>query len=186
MKATDWKVTLVCEPTACSLWRCWCFQHVEEDSVTSPRERYRTHLRDQSFLLLLVNVLSELLFTAVVVWPLSHVPINCSIPGFPVLHCFLEFAQTYVHWVIDTIQPSHPLSPSSPLAFSLSQHQGLFQWVGSVHQVNYGKFSMLINMVKIVNTISYLPNILFSLTEHWLKNKFFFSPLLSCQRQLNS
>ena len=49
-------------------------------------------------------------------------PMNCSTPAFPVLHCFLEFAQTYVHRVGDTIQPSHPLSPTSPLALNLSQH----------------------------------------------------------------
>ena len=59
---------------------------------------------------------------------------DCSTPGFPVLHHFLEFAQTHVHWVGDAIQPSHPLSSPSP-AFNLTQHQGLFQWVGSSHQV---------------------------------------------------
>ena len=50
--------------------------------------------------------------------------------SFPVLHYLLEFAQVHVHWVSDAIQPSHPLSPSSPSAFSLSQHQGPFQCVG--------------------------------------------------------
>ena len=60
---------------------------------------------------------------------------DCSKPGFPVLHCPPEFAQTHVHWVSDAIQPSHPQStPHSP-AFNLSQHQGLFQWVSSLHQV---------------------------------------------------
>ena len=54
-------------------------------------------------------------------------PMDCSSPGFPVLHYLLEFAQTHVHWVSDAIQPSHPLSPLSPPAFNLSQHQGLFQ-----------------------------------------------------------
>ena len=58
-----------------------------------------------------------------------------SMPGFPVLHCLLEFAQTYVLWVGDAIQPSHPLLLSSPSALDLSQHQGLFQWVSSSHQV---------------------------------------------------
>ena len=48
-------------------------------------------------------------------------------PGFPVLRYFPEFVQTYVHEVGDVIQPSHPLSPSSPPALNLSQHQGLFQ-----------------------------------------------------------
>ena len=53
-------------------------------------------------------------------------PLDSSTPGFPVLQYLPEFAQTYVHWVGDAIQPSHPLSPSSPFAASLSQHQGLF------------------------------------------------------------
>ena len=62
-------------------------------------------------------------------------PVNCSMPGFPVHHQLLELAQTYVHWVSDAIQTSHPLSPPSPPAFNLSQHQGLFQWVSSSYQV---------------------------------------------------
>ena len=61
--------------------------------------------------------------------------VNRSTLGFPVLHCLPEFVQTHVHWVSDAIQPSHPLPPSSPLAFNLSQHQGIFQWVSSSHQV---------------------------------------------------
>ena len=55
---------------------------------------------------------------------------NCSMPGFPVLHQLLELAQTQVHRVGDDIQPSHPLSSPSP-TFNLSHHQGLFQWVSS-------------------------------------------------------
>ena len=49
---------------------------------------------------------------------------DCSTPGLPVHHQLLEFTQTHVHWVSDAIQPSHPLSFPSPLAFNLSQHQG--------------------------------------------------------------
>ena len=60
-------------------------------------------------------------------------PMDCNTPGLPVCHQLLELAQTHVHWVGDAIQLSHPLSsPSSP-AFNLSQHQGLFKWVSSVH-----------------------------------------------------
>ena len=55
-------------------------------------------------------------------------PRDCSMPGFPVYHQFLELAQTHVHWVGGAIQPSHPLSSPSPPAFNLSQHQGLFKW----------------------------------------------------------
>ena len=58
-----------------------------------------------------------------------------STPGSPVLHSLPEFAQTHVHWVKAAIQPSHPLPPPSPPALNLSQHQSLFQWVGSSHQV---------------------------------------------------
>ena len=58
-----------------------------------------------------------------------------SMPGFLVLHHLPELAQTHVHWVSDAIQSSPPLSSLSSPAFNLSQHQGLFQWVGSSHQV---------------------------------------------------
>ena len=67
--------------------------------------------------------------------PTLCVPMDCSTPGFPGLHRLLELAQTPVHWVGDAIQPSRPLSSPSLLAFSLFQHQGLFQWVSSLHQV---------------------------------------------------
>ena len=60
---------------------------------------------------------------------------NYSIPGFSVYHYLPEFVQTHVHWVSDAKQASHPLSPPSPLALKFSQHQGLFQWVSSSHQV---------------------------------------------------
>ena len=59
---------------------------------------------------------------------------DCSTPGLPVHHQLLEFTQTHVHWVSDAIQSSYPLLSPSP-AFNLSQHQGLFQWVSSSHQV---------------------------------------------------
>ena len=63
-------------------------------------------------------------------------PMDCSTPGFPVHHQLPKPTQTHVHQVIQpSIQPSHPLSSPSPPAFNLSQHQGLFQWVGSSHQV---------------------------------------------------
>ena len=67
------------------------------------------------------------------VWLCDHM--DCSMAGFPVLHYLPEVAQTYVHWVGDVIQPSNPLLTPSPPALSLSQHQGLFQWIGSSHQV---------------------------------------------------
>ena len=66
------------------------------------------------------------------VWLCSSM--NCSSPGFPVLHYLPKFAQTHVHWVGDAIQPSYPLLPPS-FALSLSQHQGIFQWADSLHQL---------------------------------------------------
>ena len=70
-------------------------------------------------------------------------PMNCSMPGLPVYHQLLEFTQTHVHWVGDAIQPSQPLSSPSPPASNRSQHQSLFQWVNSSHQVAKGlKFQL--------------------------------------------
>ena len=60
---------------------------------------------------------------------------DCSMPGFPVHHQLPELTQTHVHWVTHAIQPSHPMSSLSPPAFNLSQHQSLFQWGSSSHQV---------------------------------------------------
>ena len=62
-------------------------------------------------------------------------PMDCSMPGLPLHHQLLELTQTHVLWVDDPIQPSYPLSSPSPPAFNLSQHQGLFKWVSSSHQV---------------------------------------------------
>ena len=67
--------------------------------------------------------------------PTLQDPMDCSMPGFPVHHQHLGLTQTHVHRVGDAIQPSHPLSSPSPLAFNLSQHRDLFQWVSSSHQV---------------------------------------------------
>ena len=62
-------------------------------------------------------------------------PKDCSTPGLPVHHHLLEFTQIHVHWVGDAIQLSHPLSSLFPPAFNLSQHQGLFKWINSSHEV---------------------------------------------------
>ena len=87
---------------------------------------------------------------ASILWPVSHSvqfssvtqscltlydPMNYSTPGLPVHHQLLEFTQTHVHQVGDAIQPSHPLSSSSPPALNPSQHQSLFQWANSSHEV---------------------------------------------------
>ena len=62
-------------------------------------------------------------------------PMSRSTPGLPVHHQLREFTQTHVHRVSDAIQPSHPLSSPSPPAPNPSQHQSLFQWVNSSHEV---------------------------------------------------
>ena len=67
--------------------------------------------------------------------PILCNPMDCSTLGFPVLYCLPEFVPTHVHWVGDAIQPSHPLLSPSPPALNLPQHQGLFKWVSSSHQV---------------------------------------------------
>ena len=62
-------------------------------------------------------------------------PMNRSSPDLPIHHQLPEFTQTHVHWVGDAIQPSPPLSCPSPPAPNPTQHQGLCQWVNSLHQV---------------------------------------------------
>ena len=70
---------------------------------------------------------------------------NRSTPGLPVHHQLPGFTQTHAHWVGDVIQPSHPLSSPSPPATNPSQHQGLFQWVSSLHKLpKYWSFSFSI------------------------------------------
>ena len=97
---------------------------------------------------------------------LSHVwlcnPKDCNKAGFPVLHQLLELAQIHVHWVSDAIQPSHPLSPPSPPAFNISQHQGLFkESVLHIKWPKYWSFSFSISPSK-----EYLA--LISFRMHWL------------------
>ena len=68
-------------------------------------------------------------------YPTLWDPINRSTPGLPVHHQLPEFTQTHVHWVGDAIHPSHPLSSPSPPTPNPSQHQGLFQWINSSHEM---------------------------------------------------
>ena len=73
-------------------------------------------------------------------------PMDCSTPGFSVVHYLLEFTQTHVHWVDDAIWPSHPLLPPSPPAFNLPQHKCLFPPVSSSRQMaKVWSFSFSIN-----------------------------------------
>ena len=73
-------------------------------------------------------------------------PIDGSTPGLLVHQQLPEFTLTHAHWISDAIQPSHPLSSSSPSAFNLSQHQSIFQWVSASHKVpKYWSFSFIIS-----------------------------------------
>ena len=75
-------------------------------------------------------------FSSVAQSCLTHCdPMNRSTPSLPVHHQLPESTQTRVHWVGDAIQASHPLSSPSLPALNLSQHQGLFKWVSSSHEV---------------------------------------------------
>ena len=76
--------------------------------------------------------------------PILCDPMNCSTPGLPVHHHLPEFTQTHVHRVSDAIQPSHPLSSPSPPAPNHSQHQSLFQWVNSSHEVAKSTFRLFL------------------------------------------
>ena len=78
-----------------------------------------------------------LLFSCSVIPALCNL-MDCSTPGFTVLHHLSGFSRAHIDWVSDTIQPSCPLLSPSPPAIYLSQHQGLFQWVSSSHQVAKG------------------------------------------------
>ena len=101
---------------------------------------------------------------------------NCSMQflHFPVLHYLLEFLQAHVHWVNDDTQPSHPLSPPSPPALNLSQHQGLFQWVGQ----NIGTSVFLPHSIVLLLVDGFFPflwerKVLW--LQYWLKGEFLFS-----------
>ena len=106
-------------------------------------------------------------------------PRDCSTSGFPVPHHLLEFAQSHVHWVDDATQPSHLLSPPSPPDLSCSQHQGLFQWLGSLHQVakllelqlQYQSFQWISHLQYIISAIEISLNLNQSVTSIWYAQK---------------
>ena len=97
----------------------WCSHYGELYGVS-----FKKNLKTELPLLFSHSVMSDSL------WP--H---GLQLARFPFFHHLLKLAQTHVYWVGDAMKPSHPLSSPSPPAFNLSQHQGLFQWVSSSHQV---------------------------------------------------
>ena len=90
-------------------------------------------------------------------------PMNCSMTVLPVHHQLLESTQTHVRWFSDAIQSSHPLSSSSPSAFNLSQHQGLFKWVSSSHQV-----AKVLEFQLQHQSFQWIFSVLFSFRMDWL------------------
>ena len=98
-----------------------------------PGKPYRTHIKYNNICLKHVQFIQ---FSSVTqLCPTLCDPMNCTTPGFRVHHQLPEFTQTHVHCVSDAIQPSHPLSSSSPPAPNPSQYQSLFQWVNSSREV---------------------------------------------------
>ena len=88
----------------------------------------------------------------------NSLPMDCCTPGFPVHHQLPELAQTHVHPVSDAIQPSHSLSSPSNPTFNLSQHQSLFKWVSSSHQVaKYWSFILASVSVLSMNIQDWFP-----------------------------
>ena len=93
---------------------------------------------------------------------------NHNTPGLPVHHQLSESTQTHVHRVSDLIQPSHPLSSPSPPALSLSQQQGLSQWLGYLHQVGQNIRASASASVVLMNSQGWFP---FGLTGLILQSK---------------
>ena len=127
---TFWSARWVC----LGLWRV----NVELCQLTRVLDviGYTSSLRIPSLFMLLICIFSSVQLSSVAQsCPTLCSPMNRSTPGLPVHHQLLESTQTHVHWVSGAIQPSHPLSSPSPPALNLSQHQGLFKWVSSSHQV---------------------------------------------------
>ena len=82
-----------------------------------------------------LNVMCSCCCSATQPYPILCDPMDCSTPGLPVHHQSQSLLKLMSIWVSDAIQPSHPLSSPSPPVFSLPQHQGLVQWVSSLHQL---------------------------------------------------
>ena len=110
----------------------WRFHTLSSGPLTRVTEMYQCFMDVESLLVFWKHIQFSSVAQSC---PTLCNPMNRSTPGLPVHHQLPEFTQTHVHRVGDAIQPSHPLSSSSPPAPNPSQHQSLFQWVNSSHEV---------------------------------------------------
>ena len=124
----------------------WATREVSQDTVMGQQAHKRqcnnnmssiTRFQEWITILLTLTILLKVQFSSFQSQscPTLCSPMNSSTPGLSTHHQLPEFTQTHVHQVGDAIQPSHPLSSHSPPAPNPSQHQSLFQWVSSSHQV---------------------------------------------------
>ena len=125
------RIALSCHPTVPPFWACSQKKWKQRTEYTVTRPCSQQYPNSQKWKSVPIYGCCSVAQSC----PALRDPMNWSTPGFPVLHYLREFAQTHVHLVGDTIQISHPLWSASPPALSLSQHQGLYHWVGSLYWV---------------------------------------------------
>ena len=107
-------------------------------------------------------------------------PYGCSTPGFTVLHCLPEFAQTHVHWVSNTIKPSHPLHPLFPPPLNLSKHQRPFfneMYFIEKYSTNFNGLTCLPILVSFLNWIKFTICRMVPDHQTWTKKKRFFQAI---------
>ena len=137
-KKADSKTSPTYKPSSCSLWKMRICVWVSSYISQFPRLAYTVTGLHPLWTVVLYHVVlycHSCRCSLARSCPTLCDPVDCSMSDFPAHHQLLELAQTHVHWVSDATKPSHPLSSPSPPALNLSQHQGLFQWVRSLHQV---------------------------------------------------
>ena len=119
----------------CSVSSCWTWNEREEKPFLLEVPSWKRHAVLYSHSFSKIPLHSVQFSSVTQLCPTLCDPMNRSTPGLPVHHQLPEFIQAHVHWVGDAIQLPHPLSSPSPPAPNPSQHQGLFQWINSLHEV---------------------------------------------------
>ena len=113
----------------------WTFREVPGEIVLFPSWNFILLIHSIDFIINISWETSVQFSSVIQSWPTLCNPMNRSRPGIPVHHQLPESTQTHDHWVSDAIQPPHPRLSPSPPAPNPSQHQSLFQWVSSSHEV---------------------------------------------------